>query len=234
MLNLTTLKDLVRPARDRSAAFARPLSGPVLSAARRVGGYSTPEYFLEQYRAGRFLGINRWGGSRWLDPPERAIVPLDERLHIEGTAKKLLRRGHFEIRYDTAFPAVVQHCATVQGRATGEDPWLTPDAQEAYLRLHELGVAHSVEAWRHGQLVGGGFGMSINGMYAAQSTFYYEANAGKVARAHLLGRLRSRGYLLYDIQVLSGAARPFGAYTIARSEFHSLLQEALVADVTFH
>lgn len=234
MSNLAALKDLIRPVRDRSAAFARPLSGPALSAARRVGGYSAPEYFLEQHRAGRFLGISPWGGSRWLDPPQRAIVPLDERLHIEGTARKLLRRGHFEIRYDTAFPAVLQHCATIRGRAAGGDPWLTPDARQAYLRLHERGVAHSVEAWRDGQLVGGGFGVSINGMYAAQSTFFHEANAGKVARAHLLERLRSRGYLLYDVQVLSGAARPFGAFTIARSEFHALLQEALVADITFH
>ncbi len=205
----------------------------MLSAARRRAGYSSPEYFLEQYRAGRFLYVGRWGGTRWIDPAQRAVIPLDDRQTIPKDVARLKRRGDFEIRFDTAFADVLRHCATVQGRATGEDPWLTPDAREAYLHLHDLGFAHSTEAWRDGRLVGGEFGMSINGMYSTESLFYLESNASKVAFAHLLERLRSRGFLLHDTQVVSNLTRPFGAYLIPRSQYHDLLTNALAADVAF-
>lgn len=165
---------------------------------------------------------------------QRAVIPLDDRQTIPKDVARLKRRGDFEIRFDTAFADVLRHCATVQGRATGEDPWLTPDAQEAYLHLHDLGFAHSTEAWRGGRLVGGEFGMSIHGMYSTESLFYLESNASKVAFAHLLERLRSRGFLLHDTQVVSNLTRPFGAYLIPRSEYHDLLTDALSADVAFH
>jgi leucyl/phenylalanyl-tRNA---protein transferase len=231
---LVTLKGLLRPARDRSAAVVRPMARPALSMVRRHTRYSTPEYFLQQYRAGRFLYVNRWGGSQWIAPRQRALVPIDERMHIPRSVARLVRRGDFDIRYDTAFAAVLRQCASVHDRENADDSWLTPDAQEVYLRLHELGFAHSTEAWRDGRLVGGEFGLGINGLYAADSTFYLEPNAGKVAFAHLLDRLRSRGFLLYDTRVTSGATRPFGAYTVSRDDYQVLLQEALSADVAFH
>jgi leucyl/phenylalanyl-tRNA--protein transferase len=234
MSGLSTVKDILRPARDGSAALVRPLARPVLTAARRRTRYASPEYFLSQYRAGRFLYVNRWGGSRWIAPTQRALVPIDDDLHVPRSVARLLRRGDFDVRYDTAFAEVLRQCASVHERQSADDSWLTPDAQEVYLHLHDLGFAHSTEAWRDGRLVGGEFGLSINGLYAADSTFYLEPNAGKVAFAHLLQRLRSRGFLLYDTRVISAATTPFGAFTIPRDEYQTLLQEALAADVTFH
>lgn len=233
MSGMTTMKGLLRPARDRSAALIRPVARPALSMARRCTGYSTPEYFLQQYRAGRFLYVNRWGGATWVSPRQRALVPIDDAMHVPRSVARLLRRGDFDIRYDTAFEAVLRQCARVHDRERAADSWLSPDAQEVYLRLYELGFAHSTEAWRDGRLVGGEFGIALNGYYSADSTFYLEPNAGKVAFAHLLGRLRSRGFALYDTQVLSGATRPFGAYTVPRDRYQVLLREALALDVTF-
>jgi len=230
---LTTVKGVLRPLRDGSAALVRPVARAALPRLRRHTRYSTPEYFLEQYRAGRFLYVNRWGGSKWISPRQRALVPIDEGLHIPRSVARLVRRGDFEIRYDTAFEAVLRQCARVHDRERADDSWLTPDAQEVYLRLHELGFAHSTEAWRDGRLVGGEFGLALHGFYAADSTFYLEPNAGKVAFAHLLGRLRSRGFQLYDTRVISGATRPFGAYTVPRDHYRALLEEALSADATF-
>ncbi len=227
------VKGVLRPLRDGSAALVRPVARTALPRLRRHTRYSTPEYFLEQYRAGRFLYVNRWGGSKWVSPRQRALVPIDEGLHIPRSVARLVRRGDFEIRYDTAFADVVRHCATVRGRDRVDDSWLSPDAQEVYLRLHDLGHAHSVEAWRDGRLVGGELGVVVNGMFASDSTFYLEPNAGKVAFAHLLMRLRSRGFLLCDTHGVSGATRPFAPYWVPRDEYETLLEKALALDVTF-
>ncbi|WP_214367071.1 leucyl/phenylalanyl-tRNA--protein transferase [Pseudonocardia sp. H11422] len=210
-----------------------PVARPVVTTLQRRDGFFTPESFLAQYRAGRFPYAGRWGRIVWKDPEQRAIVPVDERLHIPRSVAKLLRRESFEIRYDTAFGEVVRHCATVQGRAVHWTPWLTPEVQRVFLRLHELGYAHSTEAWRDGRLVGGEFGVTMNGLYCGESTFHLEPNAGKVALAHLAQRLTSRGYLLHDTQVLSSVSQQFGAYTIPREEYHERLRDALAADVTF-
>lgn len=227
------MKSLLRPVRDGSAAVVRPVARPVLSALRRHTRYSTPEYFLEQYRAGRFLYVNRWGGAKWIAPRQRALVPVDEDMHIPRSVARLVRRGDFEIRYDTAFADVLKHCASVRGREKVFDSWLSPDAQDVYLRLHELGYAHSTEAWRNGRLVGGELGVAINGFFAADSTFFLEPNAGKVAFAHLLGRLRSRGFLVCDTRGISGATQPFAPHWMPRDEYEVLLEKALSADVTF-
>lgn len=233
MSALTAVKGVLRPVRDGAATALRPVLRPALSRVRRHTRYSTPEYFLEQYRAGRFLYVNRWGGARWISPRQRALVPVDERLHVPRSVARQLRRGDFEIRYDTAFAAVLGHCATVRGRDRADDSWLSPDARQVYQRLHELGYAHSVEAWRDGRLVGGELGVAINGLWASDSTFYLEPNAGKVAFAHLLGRLRTRGFLLCDTRGVSGATRPFAPYWVPRDEYETLLEKALATDVTF-
>ena len=146
---------------------------------------------------------------------------------------QLRRSGKYTVTYDTAFPEVLRLCATVDGRPESARPWLTPEARDAYLQLHEEGFAHSAEAWIDGRLVGGEMGVAINGYYSADSTFHLEPNAAKVAFADLLEHLAARGFLLYDCQELSRATTPFGAYTVPRAEYQSLLRTALDADVRF-
>jgi leucyl/phenylalanyl-tRNA---protein transferase len=226
----------VRRARRLAAGYGErllaPVGVPLVAAVQRRRGTLSPENVLAQYRAGRFPGAGAFGRRIWCEPKERALVPVVDR-HIPRSVARLMRSGRFEIRFDTAFAEVVDHCATVQGRSAGAHPWLTPQLRDTYVELHRRGIAHSVEAWRDGRLVGGEFGVCINGFYTADSTFHLEPNAGKVAFAHVLEHLAERGITLYDCQELSGATVPFGAYTVSRQEYRRMLRQALDTPATF-
>jgi len=111
--------------------------------------------------------------------------------------------------------------------------WITPDMMEAYCRLHRLGYAHSVEVWQSGQLVGGTYGVSIGGMFAAESKFFRVRDASKVALVHLVEHLARRGYTLLDIQQLTPHTARFGGVEIARSQYLKRLADAIQHPVKF-
>lgn len=220
-------------ALDRTEEFADPVLRPVVATVRHHRGGPTAEVLLEQLRAGRHLTGRRWGRLAWWEPPRRAVIPIDEHRYVPKTPARLLRQGRFDVTIDRAFPDVVHHCATVRGRADRGYPWLVPEVQEVYHRLHELGHAHSVEVWRDGRLVGGELGVSIGGFYSGDSVFFLESNAGKVALAWLTGHLQERGFLLLDTLMVTPLSKQFGAHHISRVEYRGRLREALDADVTF-
>lgn len=233
------LRSIVRSGRralvsvlDRSEAALDPVMRPLVAAVQRRGGGPTADDLLEHYRKGEFLDVTRWGRLRWRRPRRRASIPLTEG-RVPKSVARLLRAGRFEVTFDRAFADVVGHCATVRGRADSGRSWLTPALEESYRQLHERGYAHSVEVWRDGDLVGGAFGVAVGGLYSGESTFFLESNASKVALARLNERLRDRGFVLHDTQMLSPLVRQFGAYQVSRAEYLALLREALAADVTF-
>jgi len=185
------------------------------------GDLSTPRLRLA-YRSGIFP----WTVNpiTWWSPDPRAIFEL-ERFHIPRSLAKFLRKKPFEITRDRAFRQVMQGCAT---RATGrEETWVTPEFIAAYAKLHEEGHAHSVECWRAGELVGGIYGVSIGGFFAGESMFHRVTNASKVALCHLVGHLRTRGFGLFDIQMVTPATRQLGAVEIMREEFLRRLKTAV-------
>lgn len=189
-----------------------------------------PEQLLYAYAQGVFPMAHGDGQIFWYDPDPRAIIPLD-RFHVPSRLARTVRQAPFEIRVDKAFRRVVELCAApAPGR---EETWISEDFLTAYSELHELGLAHSVEAWQDGELVGGLYGVTLNSLFAGESMFSLERDASKVTLVHLVRRLRRRNYLLLDIQFLTEHLAQFGAMEIPRERYHRLLREALQRPNTF-
>lgn len=162
----------------------------------------------------------------WIEPKERAILPLD-RFHMSESLRRRLRSDRFEVTADLAFREVVAKCAEVTPQRV--DSWISPALEIAYAALFDRGNAHSVESWRDGQLVGGVFGMSLGGLFTLESMFTRQANASKVALAHCVARLGVGGYRLVDCQFPSPHMATFGAVRLGQQDYRRLLSEALAA-----
>lgn len=185
-----------------------------------------PSLLISAYLQGVFpMGVD--GELHWFSPDPRAIVPLDA-FHVPKTLAQTIRRQPFEIRIDGAFREVVLACAD-----RTEGTWITAEIVKAYTELHRLGLAHSVEAWHKESLVGGLYGVSIGGAFFGESMFHLRRDASKVALAHLVERLRSRGFALLDIQFMTAHLKRFGAVEIPRDDYLMLLRKAVAASVAF-
>lgn len=175
--------------------------------------------------------MGRFGFLEWQAPEKRALIPLDDRFQIGKRLNKKIEGHIFDVTFDRAFPDVIRNCA--ETRAARGDVWLTPELIEAYIRLHELGFAHSVEVWHDGKLVGGEYGVAIGGFYSGESMFHCEDYASRVAMVYLVERLRERGFTLLDSQYMNATAREFGAFEVGRGEYRQILADALSRQVTF-
>ena len=160
----------------------------------------------------------------WVDPHRRGILPLDA-FHVSRRLRRVLRRGHFEIRCDLDFEAVMRGCA----EATEKRPntWINDEIVRLYGALCARGAAHSVECRQAGALVGGLYGVSIGAAFFGESMFSRVTDASKVALVHLVARLRLGGYRLLDTQFLTPHLARFGGIEISRARYHRLLAEAL-------
>lgn len=195
-----------------------------------VGGDLSPRRLLLAYRSGIFP----WGGEpvRWYSPDPRCIIELaDAEQYLSRRLLRTVRHKRFEIRINTAFEQVIRACAApAPGR---EATWLTPRMIAGYIRLHELGHAHSVESWRDGRLVGGLYGIACGGYFSGESMFLRESDASKVAYVALLRRLSARGYVLLDCQVPSYHLFSLGATLISRVTYLTRLRAALKLNCAF-
>ncbi|MDD3470417.1 MAG: leucyl/phenylalanyl-tRNA--protein transferase [Thermoguttaceae bacterium] len=160
----------------------------------------------------------------WCSPDPRGIFEWDQ-FHIPRSLRRTIRQNRFEIRFDTAFRQVIQLCGVAHREWEGT--WITPRMVQAYTRLHELGFAHSVESWIGNRLVGGIYGVAIRGLFAAESMFYLEPEASKVALVALYERLRAECYRLFDIQMVTENTERFGAVEIPRTEYLRRLHHAV-------
>ena len=190
----------------------------------------TPDILVSAYCQGLFP-MDDDGDIAWYDPNPRAIIPLDA-FHVPKRLARRVRGGGLEIRVDTSFRAVIAACA--EPRPDQFDSWISPELIEAYTELHRLGLAHSVEAWRDGRLVGGLYGVAIRGLFAGESMFSRETDASKVALVHLVERLRRGGYMLLDSQyIASSHMLQFGTIEIPRAEYKRRLRDALQVEAVF-
>lgn len=175
---------------------------------------------LHAYRTGLFpMGVED-GQIGWFSPDPRGILPL-ERFRLPRRVLRVVRQGRFHIRINQAFDEVIHACAR------GHDTWINPEIIESYRHLHRLGFAHSVEAWRDERLVGGLYGVAIQGAFFGESMFYHVPDASKIALHALVERLRTRGYRLLDIQWMTRHLEAYGASEIPRAEYLALLDESL-------
>ena len=166
----------------------------------------------------------------WWSPNPRGIFELDQ-FHVSQSLARVIRRGGLTITRDQAFIEVMKQCAAPGPRRP--EVWITAEFIEAYTRLHRLGHAHSVECWQAGALVGGIYGVTAGGLFAGESMFHHVSNASKVALAHLVVHLRERGFVLFDIQMVTAATRPLGAVEISRRDYLLRLAAALTRDCAF-
>jgi leucyl/phenylalanyl-tRNA---protein transferase len=189
----------------------------------------TPDILIAAYCQGLFPMADASGAIYWYDPNPRAIIPLDA-FHVPKRLARRVRRGGFEIRFDTSFRTVMEAC----GAPDRPGGWISGEMVDAYEQLHRLGFAHSVEAWLEGRLVGGLYGVAIRGLFAGESMFSHATDASKVALVHLVERLRRGGFVLLDSQYISGMHMlQFGTIEIPRAEYKRRLNQALRVDATF-
>jgi leucyl/phenylalanyl-tRNA---protein transferase len=188
-----------------------------------VGADLEPGTVLGAYRAGIFPMPVQTDGAEllaWWSPDPRGVLPLDG-LRVSRSLRRSCRR--FEVRVDTAFEAVVDACAD-PGR-TGR--WITPSIREAYVGLHHLGWAHSVEAWDDDGLAGGLYGVAIGGLFAGESMFSRRTDASKVALVGLVDRLRAGGASLLDVQWVTPHLASLGAVEVPRADYLRRLAAAV-------
>ena len=190
------------------------------------GGDLSPHRLLTAYAQGLFP----WPHGEawpllWFSPdPRTVLMPAD--LHVSRSLRKTLRRGVFTVRFDTAFDRVVHACATTK-RPGQQSTWITPAMRHAYGVLHELGFAHSAEAWLEDQLVGGVYGVSLGAAFFAESMFTRHSNAAKAAFVHLIRQLEAWGFHFIDCQMHSDHVERFGAVAWERPHFLNALARAL-------
>lgn len=193
-----------------------------------LGGELSVPRLLLAYRSGIFP----WTVNpvSWWSPDPRGIFELNG-FHVSRSFARELRRQRFRITTDQVFRKVMEACAApAPGR---RETWITEEFLGAYTELHELGYAHSLECWEGKALVGGIYGVSIGGLFAAESMFHRVSNASKIALYHLLAHVRERGFKLFDVQMLTPITTQLGGISIPRLEYLRRLSEAVECRCAF-
>jgi leucyl/phenylalanyl-tRNA---protein transferase len=188
-----------------------------------------PETLIAAYAQGAFPMADEHGRIRWYTAHPRGVLPLDDRFHVPQTLRQIVRQGKFEIRINHDFEGTMRQCMATRAHHT----WINDELIAAYVRLHKLGYAHSVEAWREGALAGGLYGVSLGAAFFGESMFHRQRDASKVALVALVERLRERGYELLDTQTSSAHLKRFGCEEIGEEEYLERLGTALVRECRF-
>jgi leucyl/phenylalanyl-tRNA--protein transferase len=209
------------PIVDERLHFPDPQTASVDGLVAVGGDLSVPRLLLA-YRTGIFP----WTVSpvTWWSPDPRAIFEVND-FRVPRSLARVLRKQVFQTTIDRAFRQVMEGCAKPgPGRRS---TWITKEFIEAYTRLHALGHAHSLECWQDGELAGGIYGVAIGGLFAGESMFHRFSDASKAALFHLIEHLKSRQYVLFDIQMLTPITTRLGGTTIPRSEYLKRLAAAV-------
>jgi leucyl/phenylalanyl-tRNA--protein transferase len=193
-----------------------------------IGGDLAVPRLLLAYRSGIFPWYGEGDPLLWWSPPERALLRPGH-LHLSARTLRSLRQQPFEVRFDSAFEAVIGHCSQV-ARPGQDGTWITQEMRKAYIALHQAGHAHSVEAWRNGVLRGGLYGVSLGGAFFGESMFSLEPNASRAALRGLDARLAAWGFTMIDGQLPHEGLTGYGFNTVPRTLFLAELAEALRFD----
>jgi len=195
-----------------------------------TGANLSPGVLLSAYEQGVFPWFGEGDPLLWWSPDPRFVLFPSE-LHVPRRIARRLRAGEYRLSLDTAFTEVIQRCSEVP-RPGQDGTWITSEMVDSYIKLHELGYAHSVEAWLGSELAGGLYGVSLGRVFFGESMFAAQADASKVAFVSFVHYLSSLGFELVDCQVYTDHLDRFGAREIPRDEFLSVLGGALASDLT--
>ncbi|MDP2245782.1 leucyl/phenylalanyl-tRNA--protein transferase [Pseudomonas sp.] len=185
-----------------------------------AGGDLSAERLVAAYRHGCFPWYQDNQPILWWSPDPRTVLFPDE-LHVSRSLAKILRQAPFQVTFDHAFAKVIEACAAPRDYAEGT--WITTPMQRAYLELHRRGIAHSVEVWRDGELVGGLYGLAMGQLFFGESMFSRADNASKVGFVTLVEQLRAWDFALIDCQMPTQHLQSFGARPISRADFADYL-----------
>jgi leucyl/phenylalanyl-tRNA---protein transferase len=210
-------------------ALGRALAFPPVEEAEdgllAVGGDLSPERLLLAYRSGIFPWYDESLPILWHSPDPRCVLPV-AKLHVGRTLRRVLTKGTYDVRYDTAFEQVIRACQRTP-RPGQDGTWITEAMVRAYLVLHRLGYAHSIEAWRDGEIAGGLYGVSLGRIFFGESMFAWEPNASKVALVRLAERVGRWGFPLIDAQVPTPHTVSMGAEEWPRATFIDVLRREI-------
>ena len=187
-----------------------------------VGGDLSPERIVQAYIRGIFPWYEQGQPILWWSPNPRMVL-YPEDLHISRSLKKTLRKNIYQVTTDQDFEGVLKGCA--ESRQGQSGTWITPEMHEAYHQLYHLGIAHSVEAWYEGRLVGGLYGIALGKVFFGESMFCRRTDASKVAFVTLVQNIHRLGYQMIDCQVFTHHLSSLGAIEIPRSEFKKQLEK---------
>jgi len=190
-----------------------------------AGGDLSPARILAAYRRGIFPWFGAGQPILWWSPDPRMVLYVDE-FRASRSLRKRMKHGHFELRVDTVFDDVIENCATTL-RAGQSGTWITPPVIDSYIRLHAAGYAHSVEAWRDDELVGGLYGIALGRVFFGESMFAHETDASKAALVGLTHLLKRLEVPIIDCQQETAHLASFGARPISRRTFAAHLTELI-------
>jgi len=188
-----------------------------------VGGNLSPGLLLSAYEQGIFPWYNEGDPVIWQSPDPRCVL-FPDKLHISSSMRKILNSGAFQITYDEDFEGVIRGCSEVK-RSKQDGTWITNDIIEAYTELHRLGWAHSAEAWSHGELVGGCYGVLLGRAFCGESMFAKKPNASKAAFLSLAQVMFEHKVAFIDCQVPTNHLMSLGGEEMSRKEFLKLLKK---------
>lgn len=176
---------------------------------------------VEGYARGFFLMANEAGQDLgWYSSRQRTLIPLDDRFRYPRSLRRVLNRNQFSIAINRDFKSVVDGCAN------RDSTWISDELKDIYWELHCAGVAHSFEAWRGDELAGGILGLTIGGGFIGESMFYHIPDGSKVAMVKLVERLRDRGFVFFDAQMMNPHLERFGACVVRARDYEVLLRQA--------
>ena len=187
------------------------------------GAIIPPQVLLSAYGQGVFPMADA-GDIGWYSPVMRGLIPLDDRFHVPKGLRRAIKKRRFEVRRDTAFEEVMRACAE------REETWIDETIIASYVRLFEVGFAHSIECWDADGLQGGLYGVRLGRAFFGESMFSRKTDASKIALVELVGWLRGQGASLLDTQWMTDHLRQFGGYEVPRDEYLDLLAEALTVE----
>lgn len=186
----------------------------------------TVDILLRAYSAGLFPMADSADDPElfWVEPEIRGIIPLDD-FHVSKSLAKAIRKKPFDIRFNTAFEAVMAGCAAAA--ADRPSTWINATIRKLYTELHQIGHAHSVEAWEGKELVGGLYGVSLGAAFFGESMFSRRTNASKICLVHLVERLKASGFVLLDTQFTTEHLKTFGAIDVPKQDYAKMLDLAV-------
>lgn len=189
------------------------------------GGDLDPNRVIKAYTNGIFPWFNENDPILWWSPNPRFILDLQE-FKVSKSLKKIINKNIYEVKFNHDFSQVITECAKIR-KGNNKKTWITDEVIECYIKIHKMGFAHSFESYFNGELVGGGYGLSIGNIFCGESMFTKKSDASKVAFYELVQRLKYNDFRFIDCQIPSSHLANFGAKTIKREEFLNILSQAL-------